>query len=162
MVLPSLFLAFIAVASAAGDLTGAWILDPDASESVDAMLTAQGVSWAARKVAGNSTPTLRIRHEGGAIHVEATMPRGTSTEVFRADGEPHPTTGPDGATATWTSTWEGDVLVTVQDVTLGGGGGGRLTIRRSRSGATYVQQVELAITGGETLRARRVFQPVAG
>ena len=148
------------LAWATAPLEGAWVLDPGKSESVEAILEAQGVSWAARKAATSVIPKLQITQDESAVRVTSTTPKGTTTEVFPTDGQPHRTDSPDGQPATWTTRWQGDTLVSTRAVAFGPDKQpATLTLSRSRVGEAMHQRVTLVVEGGATHTALRVFVP---
>lgn len=149
----------LSAAWAAGPLDGSWTLDPKASESVGPLLEAQGASWATRKAADAVVPVLRISQDGQTVTVTSRTPKGTTTEVFPADGAPHPTASPDGEPATWTTRWDGETLVSSRAVTVGADATpATLTLARERVGDQLHQRVTLAVEGQAPRTALRVFR----
>mmetsp|Transcript_32723 Transcript_32723/g.51151 ORF Transcript_32723/g.51151 Transcript_32723/m.51151 type:complete len:138 (-) Transcript_32723:42-455(-) len=49
---------------------GTWELDKAKSEDADAILTAQGVGWAKRKVICNSSATMHVKDVDGKVHIK--------------------------------------------------------------------------------------------
>ncbi len=84
LALPGLGVGIAYAANA--DLAGTWVLDKDASESVDAMLKAQGVSFVERKVAAGLDVTQTIAVSGDAITLHIVTSKKTEDQALTADG----------------------------------------------------------------------------
>lgn len=144
-------------------LSGRFVLDSAASQPIEPLLKAQGVSWALRKAAASARPTLSITQSGDTVTIQSQSPMGQTTEVFTADGKPHATASASGKPATWTSRWEGETLVSSRTVAVGPDQTpGTLSLERRMVGEQLHQTVVLTLADGTTHRVLRVFSPTGG
>ncbi len=140
----------MAVALAA-DLSGSWALDPDASESLEPFLEAQGVGRLQRRLAASTAPVATITQAHDTVTITLTDRLGERTDVLRVDGIVRDTETRDG-TVPCRSSWVGEDLQT--RCTLSSG---ELTVTRRRAEDTLTQVLQLA-TPHETISVRRVFR----
>jgi hypothetical protein len=141
----------------APDLSGTWVLDPAASDPVDALLEVSGASWIERKAAAKMSVTQVLAQTADTLVVTVDSSFMDRTDTLRLDGAPVRTQDKKGHPMTITTSWVGDVLVTTvvpDDPTLPA-----MTTRRSLSGgrATMTQTVVVSV-GGQEVSADRVFR----
>ena len=91
--LPLLLLCMLPPAAIAGDepssstspapssFTGTWVQDTDASDSLDPILKAQGVSWVKRSLASGVSITLTIQDAGDRVQILTRSSAGTSSDA---------------------------------------------------------------------------------
>lgn len=144
-------------------LSGRFVLDTAASQPIEPLLKAQGVSWALRKAAATARPTLAVSQSGDTVTVQSQSPMGETTEVFTTDGQPHATASVSGAPVTWTSRWEGETLISSRSVAVGPDKtAATLTLERRMVGEQLHQTVVLTLADGTIHRVLRVFSPAPG
>ena len=142
----------------AADLSGHWVLDAGASQPIDPILAAQGVSWAKRKAAEYLDTDCTIVQSGERLVLTFRGPLGTVTQTLVADGQPHATVNPAGLPTTWTTSWQGEALVSV-GTTQAEGQQAALTERRTLSADQQVLSLALTLSaGGQQTTVQRVFR----
>jgi len=142
----------------AGDLQGTWEIDLKASDSLDPLLKAQGVSWVKRKAANGLKVTQTLARDGDQVTLSVVSSASSRDETLSVDGELRTVEGENG-TMQVRHSWDGDVLVTVQE-TETPEGTATVTTRREASddGATLTQRITLQTPGGETITVDRIFR----
>lgn len=141
------------------DFSGTWALDKRASDSIDDILKAQGVSWFKRKAVGGLSVTQRVVQKGTLLDVVIESSVKTQAHQWVVDGEPHTRTLDDGREATSTHRFEGGALVTTTTGLSVGGDAYTLVSRRSLADEGQTTRLDLACTiDGSTTKATRVFR----
>lgn len=142
------------------DLSGTWVLDKEASDSVDELLKSQGVSWAQRKVVAGLDVTQVISQSGDSVTVAVDTSKKDRTETLVADGVARQVTSDEGATATVTHSWQGSALVTRSSGVDKQGRQAETTITRTLEdgGGTLRQLIEFSADDGTTASAARIFR----
>lgn len=156
-----MILLLLAIAFAATvDFSGTWELDKEASDDFDALLKAQGASWAERKLAKGISVTQVITQSGDTVTVELQTTVKDSTHVLEVDGVPREITGPEGGTSTVTNAWVGEAMVTTTTGTDKNGNpvGSTVTRTLSDDGHTMTQTLEVLALDGKTYKADRIFR----
>ena len=147
----------VATPSFAADLSGTWSLDKSASDSPDAFLKAQGVSWIKRKAAAGMDVVLNITQDGNAVTIETVTSAQTKKETIQVDGETRTVEGDKGA-ARVQHQWKSDTLVTTMN-TSGKQEATIVTVRAlSDDGMTLTQSVTMTKADGTMVTMRRVFR----
>jgi hypothetical protein len=142
----------IALAHSLAPFTGTWHLDPEASTSLDALLSAQGLSWPLRKLAGTARPTLEVRETDGGLAITTLDPLGRREDLVHPDGQARETTTRQGP-VTCTSRWAGAALLTRCRLAEG-----ELVVERRVADDVWTQDLAFTPTGGPRQTARRVFR----
>lgn len=141
------------------DFSGTWLLDEDASDSVDPILKAQGVSWFKRKIMGGLKLTQRIRQSGNTLDVTFVTSAKTQQHEWIVDGKPHVRTLDDGREATSTHRFEAGKLVSETTGISKGGDPYTLLATRSLEDGGQTAKVALVCTvKGQMFRVTRVFR----
>lgn len=139
----------------AAELTGTWLVDLEASDSVDGLLEAQGVGYLQRKAAAKAEVTLRIVQDGDEVAVTTVTPFNSRTSTLVIDGETRAVDG-DGKQGEARHVWEDDVLVST--VTMDDGAVLTVYLSVDEGGTTLTQRVEYRTPDGATHLANRVFR----
>ena len=141
------------------DLTGTWTLDKSASESVDAILKAQGLGMIERKVAGSMAVTQVITVEGDTVTLQIKSTHKDETQTLLVDGAQRVVAG-DLGDSNVSHVWSGDALATTSDAVAKDGGATHTTITRTvvEDGQTMNQHIEMVMGDGTTHTATRVFR----
>jgi hypothetical protein len=146
------------------DFSGTFALDLAASDSLDALLKAQGASWLERQAAARASVTQVVRHRGDSLAITVKSSLGTRTNQVRIGGGWETKQGERGQARTRTD-WaaDGQSLVTRTELPQKKGPPVVLTVRRSLAdgGRTTVQLLELRAQDGARYRARRILRRVA-
>ena len=144
------------------DFSGTWVLDLAASESLDALLAAQGKSWPVRKLAGSMQVTQKITQTATTLTIEMEGALADRTEIMKLDGswenKTAGTTGPGRTRTYWAP--DGKNLVTESIVTLENGDNATMSAKRTLrdNGKTLVQRISLTLKDGNTLSANRILR----
>lgn len=137
------------------DFSGVWTLDLKASESLDAVLKAQGISWLKRKAAAGLQVTQTIAQTDTQLTVDVTSSMHEKHHVFEVDGKDRVVEGDQGA-AVVNHVWEGEVLVTTS---VRHDGSSTLVIRRALADDGRTMTLDLSLTAaGAVHTAKRVFR----
>jgi hypothetical protein len=149
--------AFLCAALAGGDpaLSGTWELSA-ASDSVEALLEAQGTGWIERKAAGSMSVTQTITLSETAVTIAIDSSVKSETQTLHVDGQPRAVTGEHGVSQVRHSWGSAGELITRSEGPTAGGKAMVVTITRSVSGGQLHQLIEMRIDG-QTIRADRVF-----
>ena len=142
----------------AGDVQGTWVVDLEASDSLDPLLEAQGVSWAKRKLANSVEVTQTYVRKGAQVTLDVKSPVGTRTETLTTDGKLRSVTTELGKMQV-SHRWDGEVLVTKQ-VRETKAGQLTVTVRRevSADGKTMTLRMTLERPDEKRVVVRRVFR----
>jgi hypothetical protein len=143
------------------DFSGKWEFDAEASDSLDPILEAIGISFIERALVNNAVVTHTITQTADDMTVEVKSGFFSRTDHLTFDGEPTATTDPTGRPVEATSHWsdDGKSLITKifvkadkQDFTL----------TRSMDEAHDRMQVlvELLNNDSKTLSCRRVYKRI--
>lgn len=153
-----LLLGFATPAWAHEGFTGTWVLDKQASDSLDPLLQAQGVGWFKRKAAAGLDVTQVIEVEGDTVHIEVQSSLKSGAETVQLDGVARERVGEQGP-ARVAHRWEAETWVTTSQASSPAGEPLRTTLTRSLSdeGQTMTQRIQVEI-GGQTLSLDRVFR----
>ncbi|MCB9674158.1 MAG: hypothetical protein H6737_03525 [Alphaproteobacteria bacterium] len=138
---------------------GAWTLDPKASESMGAILGAQGLSWIERTLAESGTPTHTIEwsEDRATVYVQSGWYR--RIDEHPLDGVARSVAYPRIGAVDVSAEMRGDVLYTRGDLTLRDGRPGILeSFRELADAETLVMTMRFTSPDGEVLEAKRVFR----
>lgn len=140
----------------AADLSGTWVLDGAASDSIDPLLKAKGVGFVQRKAAASMEVTQAIAHAGDRLTITTNASKKQSVETVEVDGQSRKVTGDSGSMDV-SHEWDGEVLVTTARME----DGRTLITRRSVSadGQTLTQRFTLRRADGSTeVEIDRIFR----
>lgn len=144
------------------DFTGTWELDLDASDSVEAIMKAQGRSWAERKIADNLVVTQTITQSAETMVVEVTSTVKDKREVLKLDGSEEVKKTDDAGSVVSRTFWQagGTQLVTENIMTLADGAKVNMVLTRflEEEGKVMRQDISLKLSDGQVLTARRVLR----
>lgn len=148
-----------ALAWAGPDFSGHWLLDEGASDSMDAVLKLQDVSWALRQVVGGLDNDVQIAQTTEGMTLTFDNLAGDPVQRLRFDGQPHETVNPGGLATTFTCGWEGEALLCAGPSETDEGVKGTVTERRTLSadGQTMTLLVSVTLPGAGSASAKRVF-----
>lgn len=141
------------------DLSGTWVLDAEASESMAPILAAQGVPWIARKVAEDLDTPHAIQQDATSLTITFDNLAGSHVQVLRFDGQPHTTVNPAGLATTFASSWSDGQLRSEGPVLDGGEQVATLVEVRTLTADGDTLHLDVTLTGvdGTSRTARRVF-----
>lgn len=141
------------------DFSGTWTLSTERSSPMDPILELQDVPWAVRVVAGDLDRNAVIRQQADRMTIHFDNWRGELEQVLLFDGQPHTTVNPAGLPTTFSTRWEGEVLVSEGPADIEGEQA-LLRERRTLSadGREMTVVVELTAPSGASASARRVFE----
>ncbi|MFN7971717.1 MAG: hypothetical protein U0166_05140 [Acidobacteriota bacterium] len=156
-------MAASAVAAPHPDFSGVFVVDLEASGSVDPLMEALGAPWLERKVAGSVGVTHTVEHKGDTIAIQIDSAVKSRKEVLKLDGTATASRGLDGSEITVHSRWsdDGQAVVTEADLPAREGSSGRkLVVVRSLEdgGKTMRQRIEVTLIDGSVLGVDRVFR----
>lgn len=153
-------LAWPGLALAGPDFSGHWLLDEDASGSMDTVLKLQEVSWAKRQLAETLDNEQRIVQSEAGLTVTFDNLLGDIEQRLVLDGQPHETVNPAGMKSVLSTRWEGEALVASGPMTTDEGLTGTLTERRTLSadGQTMTLVVTVELPGHGSASTTRVFR----
>jgi len=144
------------------DLSGVWVLDLDASDSLDDMLKRQGISGVRRRIMRKTVVTQSIEHRGNTLTIHVDSKHKHATEHLILDGESRPAKTPEGQDIMQKALWSENGLEVISraDVVLDDGSSAVLEIRRrlGPEGSTLLMEIYLRPEDGDILYARRVFR----
>ena len=144
------------------DLSGVWVLDKGASESMDAMMAAEGISTLERRVYAHLGVTLKIHQTPALVTINMITSVITELEELKTDGSPQPREVFHVGKVTTRTTWAdgGRSLRTVTDLKAGDGTPAQGIVNRSLedNGQTLVQQLTLVLQDGTTIPVKRVYR----
>lgn len=144
------------------DFTGVFVLDMEASGSLDALLEAMGRSWVERKAASKVTVTHTVKQEGDAITIQIDSAFRSQTETVKLDGTPTTSHGLDGREITVHSRWSDDGQSVISEADLAGpdSKAKKLVVVRSieDGGKTMRQRIEVTLPDDRVLPVDRVFR----
>lgn len=143
------------------DFSGPWELDLEASDSLDPILTAYGLSALERSLICNAPVTQTITQTPGQLEIAASSGWFKHTETMPTLGQPHQALAVTGKPVEAVTNWNdgGDALVTVA---WPGGNARQVTITRSLEGESMVVETRYFQQSGETLACRRIFRRLPG
>jgi hypothetical protein len=151
-----------APARKATNFTGTWVLDRAASESMDEMMTAEGLSSLERKLYSRLAETLAIEQTPTEVIIKTTTSIVTDTQNLITDGSPHTREVFRIGQVTSRTNWDADgkTLVTETELTAGDGSPAHGTVRRSLEdkGASLIQVLSLELADHKVIKARRVYR----
>lgn len=149
-------LTVVASPSFAADFSGTWVLDLKASDSLDELLKAQGVSWMKRKAIAGLKVTQTVSQTDNQVTIETSSSRGNRSQTLQVDGETREVEQ-DRGTAQVRHEWRGDDLQSTSELPKDGG---VLTSVRSLSedGKTLTQSLILKKSDGSTIEVARIFR----
>lgn len=157
-----LLLAGPLLAGSHPDFSGRWLLDSGASQSMDAILAAQGRTWMERKLYDSVSITQVITQTDKELVIVIESSAAPSrTERLNLDGSNQTKETARAGTVTTRTFWESDTtLTTSTKMKLADGSPADWIIRRSLSdgGQTLVQAVELVAQDGRKYTSRRIFR----
>lgn len=154
-------LALSVVAHAAEGLSGTWVLDTAASDSVQPLLEAQGVPGWKRKLADRLTVTQTVTDGGDHLKVAISSRVHSDTQDLPLDGVERIQSGQEGRSALVRSERTDDgAVVTWSTSKADDGRTVALVVRRTLTddGATMVQALELTVDGQPPVTMKRVFR----
>ena len=143
------------------DFSGHWLLDAEASGSMDAVLEVQGVSWVKRKLATTLDNEQLLTQSPDGLVIVFDNILGNITQELVFDGRPHTTLNPGGQQVTFSTAWADDhrALTSSGPVVTDDGTVGTLSERRTLSsdGQTMHLQVRVTMATGASATVTRVF-----
>ena len=143
------------------DFTGHWLLDEGLSDTMDALMTLQGVPWAMRKMAEGLDHEVHQRQQGDRLILVFDNALGDFRQELIFDGVRHETLNPAGRTTYFATQWskDGQSLISSGPVDLDGEEG-VLTERRSLdpSGQILTLMVALKTPDGKESAAKRIYR----
>lgn len=141
-------------------MSGTWTLDREASDSVDAILAARGISWPIRQAAQYSEVTQVFTFSADTLHIHVNSSLRDTEEDLRLDGTRQSRTTDRGEPVTLWTVWEGEALVTTSLITGPDGATTRFVITRrvEQEGAVMRQTMLWDPPEGPTLSADRIFR----
>lgn len=158
----ALLLAPRAQADTHPNFDGVWVLDLEASQPLEPILTAQGRSWAERKLADSVVVTQAMKVTADQLIVDISTPVSERQEILPLDGVARPTQTEHAGTVYTRTFWaeDGQVLVSVTQLTLPDGAPAEMvaTRRIKDGGATMEQLLELKLSDGRVLKSNRVLR----
>lgn len=144
------------------DFSGVWMLDAEASGSMDAVFELQGISWIKRKFAAQLDVKQTLTQSDEKLELVFDNLLGTHHQRLYFDGKPHVTVNPGGREVTLSSRWvdNDQVLISTGPTTTEDGAAATITERRSLSanGTILTLHLKLFLDDGREAAARRVFQ----
>lgn len=142
--------------------TGKWVLDVAASDSMDAIMEAQGRSRMERMMAKNMVVTQNITQTEKQVTVEVESAASNQTEVLLLDGSETTMDTPRAGKVTTYTNWgaDGVTLVTHAKMKLKNGESAEMIARRKiiDGGKTLSMKVELHLQNGQVLTANRILR----
>jgi hypothetical protein len=151
MFLPLLLLPVLA--QQAPTVEGIWVEDKTLSENPDALLAAQGVPWAIRKLIASGTATEVIVATSDQVEITTKLAGATRTHGGVPDGEPR---SEGDAVDTWS--WSGGTLVQTQTKTQDGKQLELVVTREVVGSDRMLVHYALKVDGQSAHAFRQVFQ----
>lgn len=141
------------------DLSGIWVVDLEASDSLDSILVLMQRSWAERKMASHAVVTNTITQKNNFVLIEINAPFFHETENLLIDNEWHNRLQKLTGKYRSRTSWKGDTLVTENRLTLPDGEPARIVITRDLDPKTgQLLQVRNLEAKGQKLKARQVWR----
>lgn len=141
---------------------GTWVLDQAASESMDAIMEAQGRSRMERMMAKNMAVTQRITQTEKQITIAVESIASNQTDTLLLDGTIETKETPRAGTVQTFTVWDSDgkTLVTTVKMKLKDGNPADMIMRRQLidEGKTMSMKVELHQKNGQVLTANRILR----
>ncbi|MEL6342996.1 MAG: lipocalin/fatty-acid binding family protein [Myxococcota bacterium] len=152
IVMLSMMISYGAPALAA-DFSGTWILDLSASDSVEPLLKARGVSMVKRKAAASMSVTRIISQSGNSMTVNTVTSAKNETKTYQVDGQTRTVSGDQGS-ADISHRWDGEVMITTAQSAEG-----TMTTRRtiSADGRTLTEQLTYKGSDGSPIVVNRIY-----
>lgn len=151
MFLPLLLLPVLA--QQAPTIEGVWVEDKALSENPDALLAAQGVPWAIRKLIASGTATEVIVANPDQVEITTKLAGATRVHGGIPDGQPRTA---DDAEDTWS--WSGDALVQTQIKTRDGRSQELVVTRKVVGSDRMLVHYALKVDGQPAHAFRQVFK----
>ena len=146
------------MASERPDFSGVWVLNLDKSDSVDAILKAQGRSWPERKIADSITVTQTITQTPELMTVHITSSVTDRVDRLKLDGTTETKETDRLGTVKTRTFWsdDGKILTSVTTMTLSDGTKADMhAIRHLTPEGALRQDIELHLADGKILKAKR-------
>ena len=143
------------------NFSGHWVIDEDASDSMDAILKLQDISWVLRKAAEGLDHEVTIKQEATQLTATFDNLLGNAVQVLVFDGKPHKTQNPAGGEVIWSTSWNDDQTTLISSgPTTTEGVSAILTEKRSLSadGSQMILAVEVVTSDGQKGKANRIFK----
>lgn len=143
------------------DFRGSWVLDRQASESLEPLLEAQGVPALERKVVARLNVILKVEQTSQRVKIVFITPLASDVEDLPTDGQAGEREVPFLGTVRFHSAWseDGKVLITRSEAREGTVSA---TVRRYLDeGKRFVHATTVVGADGRTFSARRVFRKKA-
>lgn len=144
------------------DFSGHWLLDADASQSLDAVLEVQGVSRLKRKLGATLDNDLELTQSTDKLVVVFDNILGRITQELYFDGRPHSTHNPARQEVSFTTSWADDhrTLMSSGPLVTDDGATGAMSERRTLSadGRTMTIRVQVTMDNGAAATVERVFR----
>ena len=140
------------------DFSGVWVLNLKKSESVDAILKAQGRSWPERKVADSISVTQTIEQGEDIMTVHISSSVTNRTDRLKLDGSTETVKTERMGTVQTRTLWseDGQTLTSITTMTLPDGSKADMhAIRHLTPEGHLRQDLELHLANGKVLRAKR-------
>lgn len=141
------------LAQQAPTVEGVWVEDKALSENPDALLEAQGLPWAIRKLIASGTATEVIVANPEQVEITTKLAGATRVHGGIPDGQPRDA---DDAVDTWS--WSGDALVQTQIKTKDGKSQELVVTRRVVGSDRMLVHYALTVDGEPAHSFRQVFQ----
>lgn len=144
------------------NFSGVWVLDTEASDSMDTLFELQGISWIKRKFATKLDVKQTLTQTDEKLELVFDNILGIHRQVLYFDGKPHVTVNPGGREFTLSSHWidNDQVLISTGPITTEDGAAAMIMERRSLStnGTILKLLLKLSLNDGREAIAMRVFQ----
>lgn len=143
--------------AAPGDFDGTWVLDLSASDSMDPLLKAQGVSAMKRMAAAALVVTQRITASASSVRLVVESKANNTDNTIAMDGSAHTEKGPAGDIVA-RDRWVGNAWVTDSEMSGGAACPCKLTLTRTLEGDVLKQRFALTTNDGASHVMNRVFR----
>ncbi len=144
------------------NFSGKWVLDNKASDPVDEILKAQGVSWLERQAIKSAKIIQDIKQDGTQVTVTIGTVAKSRTEVLKLDGSAQVTEGDRLGNVKSKTFWDtdGSTLVSTIEPTESSQNFTEFKVSRrlQDGGKTLAQTMEMKLKNGQTLKANRIFR----
>jgi hypothetical protein len=143
------------------DFSGQWVLDVKASDSIDAMLTAIGLSIIERALVNNTTVTHIIHQTADEFTIEVKTAFFSRTDHLPLNGDPAQTTDPSGRPVESVTAWNDDARRLITKIWVPRDKQ-RFTMTRSLDEGHDTMEVliEFFPKEGKSMTSRRVYRRV--
>lgn len=142
------------------DLSGTWVLDLAASDSIEPMLKAQGVSYMKRKAAASMEVTQTIVQTGDTLSVDVDTSHKDTKTTVKVDGVTREVTTASGEKTQVTNLWKAATWVST--TVMPEHDGGPMTLTRTHAladaGKTLKQRIELKPAQGQAMVVTRLYR----